>query len=110
MLRHRLFSFRLINIVSNERGLKHMDNIKRYVIIAKRNKIGNEMYIFGVIQGLLTGICDLNSGTLIWGCELFQDFCIYTADTTQQHFDKFRSIVEEIYPGLCEFSTTREES
>lgn len=83
-----------------------MDEIKRFTTIAERNKMGNELYVFGVIQGLMMGICDPDCKTFRWDCEIFQDFCIFTIDTTQERFDRFRSFVEKIYPGLCKFSTT----
>ena len=78
-------------------------DIKRFMTIAKRGYIGNEMYAFGVIHGLQIAICDHDKKGFGYDCELFNDFCIFTTDTTRERYDKFREMVETIYPGLCEF-------
>lgn len=80
-----------------------MNDIKRFITKAKRNYIGNELYVFGIIHGLEIAICDSESKTLGWDCELFNNFCLFITDTTQERFDKFRKLVEAIYPGLCEY-------
>lgn len=83
-----------------------MDN-KRFMTIAKRGYIGNEMHAFGVIHGLQIAVCDHNKKGFGYDCELFNDFCIFVTDTTQEQFDKFRKMVETIYPGMCEFKEYR---
>lgn len=74
-----------------------------FCTIAKRNYINNEMHVFGVIQGLQVGICDFDSPTLGYDCDLFPEFMIFRTNTTEKRYKKFRSIVEKKYPGLCQF-------
>lgn len=76
--------------------------IKRFITTAKRGVIGNELHVFGVIQGLQMGICDQDIHKS-FDCELFDTFCMFATETTQKHYDKFRSQVEIAYPGLCIF-------
>ena len=78
-------------------------DIKRFMTIAKRGYIGNETHAFGVIQGLQIAVCDHDKKGFGYDCESFNDFCIFVTDTTQRRFNKFRKMVETIYPGLCEF-------
>ena len=80
-----------------------MGNIKRFITKARRNYIGNEMYVFGMIQGLEIAICDHDKETLGCDCELFNNFCLFITDTTQERFDRFCNLLEAIYPGLCEY-------
>lgn len=76
---------------------------KTFLTVAKRNEINNEMHVFGVIQGLQVAICDIDSPTLGYDCELFSDFMVYRTNTTYERYKKFREVVEKIYPGLCQF-------
>lgn len=76
---------------------------KTFLTVAKRNEINNEMHVFGVIQGLQVAICDIDSPTLGYDCELFPDLMIYRTNTTKERYKKFRDVVEKIYPGLCQF-------
>lgn len=80
-----------------------MEN-KMFCTIAKRNYINNEMYVFGVIQGLQVAICDIDSPTLGYDCDLFTEVVIFRTNTTEKRYKKFSSIVEKKYPGLCQFS------
>ena len=80
-----------------------MEN-KLFCTIAKRNYINNEMYVFGVIQGLQVTICDIDSPTLGYDCVLLSEIIIFRTNTTEKRYKKFRSIVEKKYPGLCQFS------
>ena len=84
------------------KGVSCMD-IKRFITIAKRGYIGNEMYVFGVIQGLQIAVCDYDKKCFGYDCELFSHSCRFVTDTTQERFNKFREMVETIYPGLCKF-------
>ena len=76
---------------------------KTFLTVVKRNEINNEMHVFGVIQGLQVAICDIDSPTLGYDCELFPDLMIYRTNTTKERYKKFREVVEKIYPGLCQF-------
>lgn len=76
---------------------------KTFLTVAKRNEINNEMHVFGVIQGLQVAICDIDSPTLGYDCELFPDLMIYRTNTTKERYKKFSEVVEKIYPGLCQF-------
>lgn len=80
-----------------------MEN-KMFCTIAKRNYINNEVYVFGVIQGLQVAICNIDGPTLGYDCDLFPDVMIFRTNTTEKRYKKFRSIVEKKYPGLCQFS------
>lgn len=77
--------------------------IKRFITKAKRGYIGNEMHAFGIIQGLQIAVCDYDKKDFGYDCELFNYSCRFVTDTTQERFDKFREMVETIYPGLCRF-------
>lgn len=75
----------------------------RFTTILKRGQINNEMYVIGLIHGLQIALCDIDSETLGYDCEMFEKFVYYVTDTTQDKFDIFRKTVEKIHPGLCEF-------
>lgn len=73
-----------------------------FMIKAKRGRLANENYAFGVIQGLKMSICedcDLSTSD----CELFSEYCIFFTETTHDKFEKFKDTVNSIYPGLCEY-------
>ncbi|MBQ0089498.1 MAG: hypothetical protein KBT27_09230 [Prevotellaceae bacterium] len=76
-------------------------NVSRYTTIVKRNVIDNEMFAFGIIQGIQIALCGLDN-TLTYGydCELFEDIVIYRVDTTQDKYDIFYNTVKNIYPTL----------
>ena len=76
---------------------------QRFITIAKRGYIGNELYTFGVIQGIQIAICDYDKKYFGYDCELFCKFCIFQTFTTQERYNDFRKMVESIYPGLCDF-------
>lgn len=73
---------------------------------------GNE-YVRGVIMGIMTSVCVecTNDEFLTWysrgTVRILKDNHtgddIYEILTTDELYDKFRSIVDAWYPGLCEF-------
>lgn len=73
-----------------------------YTTFAKRNYIGNEMHVFGIVLGILIGICD-DENSEVYDCELFDNFAMLNVKTSSLQYDKFRKKVESIYPGLCDF-------
>lgn len=81
---------------------------KRFITRAKTKYVGNELHVFGIIQGLQIAICDYDKKSFGYDCELYYGFCMFITDTTQERYDKFRSIVETLYPGLCHFECKEE--
>lgn len=79
-----------------------MEN-KQFITFAKRNYIGNELYVFGIIHGLQIALCDEDLQHSL-DCEVFPNKVIYVTNTTQEKYDVFCKMVETIYPGLCEFN------
>ena len=76
----------------------------RHITKMKRGKINSELLVVGTIHGLQIGICDLESDTLGYDCEVFDDFVLFVTDTSDDKYIKFKNAVEMIYPGLCEFN------
>lgn len=74
--------------------------MNRYTTIVKRNVIANEMFAFGVIQGIQIALCLDDISTCCYDCELFEDVVIYRVDTTLEKYNVFNSVVKNIYPTL----------
>ena len=84
--------------------------IKKFYVSIKRERIKNELYLIQtvcVIQGLSYGLCSIPDKTTLWDVELFANDAVLRIDCTQEHFDKFKMHVEELYPGLCTFGETQ---
>lgn len=79
-----------------------MDKI-RFRTIMKRGVINNEMYGIGIMHGLEIALCDIESETLGFDCDVFKDCVVFVTNTTLDNYKKFRDTVNKIYPGLCEF-------
>lgn len=53
-----------------------MDKVKTFYTIVKRNYLSNELYAFGVIQGLEIGICDPTLKKSL-DCEILPKFLLH---------------------------------
>lgn len=72
--------------------------IKRFMIIIDKNKIPT-LYVAGIFQGLLYGLCAIPCGTTLWDCESFSSMFVICVDCTHDHIEKFKSIIDNKYPG-----------
>lgn len=91
-------------------------NTKNYYTRIKNNDPivggGNE-YVQGVIMGVMTSVCRdcvdddfltfISKGTIRILRDKQTGDHIYTICTTDELYDKFKSIVEREYPNVCEF-------
>lgn len=75
----------------------------RYVFIMKTDLIHNEMYIIGVIQGLIYGLCAIPCNTTLWDSEKFTNVVIFPVDTTEDHCEKCMNIIKQKWPGICHY-------
>lgn len=64
----------------------------------------NMMYIRGVIRGIAVGVAGLKSENAKYGIISKHDgFHVFTFDVTEQDAIKIQELIEDHYPGLCEF-------
>ena len=81
-----------------------MDEIMSFRIFMKRNYFPNEsfeLYVIGIIQGLLYGMCSIPCNTTMWDCERFNNFVMFPVDCTSERAEEFLKIVDLKWPGLC---------
>lgn len=80
--------------------------MENFIIYMRGNFFPNEsfeLYVIGIIQGLLYGMCAIPCETTLWDCERFNDFIAFPVDCTDEHCKKFMGIIEQKYPGLCHY-------
>lgn len=64
----------------------------------------NMMYIRGVIRGMAVGVAGIKSEDAKHGIISKGDgFHVFTFDVTKQDAIKIQEVIEDHYPGLCEF-------
>ena len=76
--------------------------IKRFMVMIDRNELPKHydgVYEAGVFQGLLYGLCAIPCETTLWDCEMFPGKFVIFVDCTQEHIEKFKSVVDQMYPG-----------
>lgn len=81
-----------------------MEEFKRFHVFMERNYFPNdsfELYVIGIIQGLLYGMCAIPCNTTMWDCERFNNFVLFPVDCTSGHAEEFLKIVDLKWPGLC---------
>ena len=76
--------------------------IKRFYVILHRGKLNNDIYVAGIFQGLLYGLCSIPCETTLWDCEQFKNLYLFPVDCKYEHIKKFKSIADLKYPGLYE--------
>lgn len=85
--------------------------IKRFMIIIDKNKIPtlyDGAYVAGIFQGLLYGLCAIPCGTTLWDCESFSSMFVICVDCTHDHIEKFKSIIDNKYPGAYKIKESGE--
>ena len=84
-----------------------MKENKRNTFIKKDHKFGSNKQVLGRILGI--GYCMQNYKDT-YPIYKFKDGRIYIGKFTDEQYEKFKSIIEKLYPGLCEFDYTLKES
>lgn len=78
--------------------------LKKYKTKVKNDhKIyGQNEYVLGRISGLQYAYCggDPKIGYAVMRGE---EKTIFTAECSEEQYERFKTVVEEMYPGLCEF-------
>ena len=80
--------------------------VEKYVFIMKTDLLNNgmyEMYIIGIIQGLIYGLCAIPCNTTLWDSEKFRNVVMYPVDCTEDHCKKVMEIVNAKWPGICHY-------
>ena len=75
--------------------------IKRYMVMIDRNELPKTydgVYEAGIFQGLLYGLCVVPCETTLWDCEMFPGKFVIFVDCTQEHIEKFKSVIDRRYP------------
>lgn len=75
--------------------------IKRYMVTIDRNELPKTydgVYEAGIFQGLLYGLCAVPCETTLWDCEMFPGKFVIFVDCTQEHIEKFKSVIDRKYP------------
>ena len=65
-------------------------------------------YVVGTIRGIQYVICH-EPGESEFAHIRINEGLILTTDCTKEQYQHFSDIVEELYPGLCEFYYTKDE-
>ena len=68
-----------------------------------------DMYIAGIIQGLIYGLCAIPCNTTLWDCEKFTNVVVFPVDCTEEHCEKVMQIVNAKWPGLCRYEKRERE-
>ena len=76
--------------------------IKHFCIILYREILNNDIYVAGIFQGLLYGLCSIPCETTLWDCEQFSKMYLFYVDCTDECIEKFKFIIDKKYPGLYE--------
>lgn len=87
--------------------------VEKYVFIMKTDLLNNrmyEMYIIGIIQGLIYGLCAIPCNTTLWDSEKFMNVVMYPVDCTEDHCKKVMEIVNAKWPGICHYEKRKRES
>lgn len=68
------------------------------------HKFGKNKYIRGRVSGMSQIICEeeIVKG-YAWGINRETGDAIHTIEATEEQYERFSKIVEELYPGLCIF-------
>lgn len=86
--------------------------IKRFMIIIDKNKIStldDGAYVAGIFQGLLYGLCAIPCGTTLWDyCKSFSSLFVICVDCTHDHIEKFKSVIDNKYPGTYKIEECEE--
>lgn len=78
-------------------------------LIKKEHKLGGNTYVEGRLSGIQYVVCCKNIELQYAQIGIEEGTVLLTMCTPKQ-YEKFSKIVEELYPGLCEFNYYRKES
>lgn len=78
-----------------------------WTLIKANHRLGGNEYIHGRISGIQYIICQETD--MVTGNMENDDGFILSIITTQNKYNKFAKIIEEMYPGLCTFDYMRDE-
>lgn len=56
----------------------------------------------------LYGLCAIPCGTTLWDCESFSSMFVICVDCTHDHIEKFKSIIDNKYPGTYKIKECEE--
>ena len=80
-----------------------MERKRYYTKVKNDHKIyGQNEYVLGRISGLQYAYCDGNP-VIGHATQRGEDKTIFIAECSEDKYEKFKTVVEELYPGLCEF-------
>ena len=82
----------------------------RFLIFMDRGIVNNEMYVVGLIQGLVYGMCAIPNDTTLWDCEVYASFVMFPVDCTEDHVRELVELINKKYPGLCRYDRLKEGS
>ena len=81
--------------------------IKKFKTLAKREHKLYSNYVRGKINGAMHVMCD-GPFAVPSAMDIMEHGTIYVTKCTQEQYDLFTKVVENWYPGLCEFDYTEE--
>lgn len=84
-----------------------MEKRKYYTVIRKEHKLGENLYVIGVVSGLRFALCE-DKDSYPWGNGEIEEGYILVTECTSELYENFTKRVEEIYPGLCIFDYKKE--
>lgn len=85
-----------------------MDKQKVSTLIKRDHAFGGNEFTIGKISGI--GYCISEYDTNFINIDMTDEGYLYTSEFTPDEYDKFINVIEELYPGLCEFNCQIKES
>ena len=77
-----------------------MEKLEVKTLIKRNHKFGENEFILGRISGIGYIVANKKGFALMEICE----GNVYRNEFTPDEYDKFMNIIEDLYPGLCEFN------
>lgn len=71
-------------------------------LVKKDHKLGNNKYVLGRISGIKHVICS-NDKSQRYGNSGVDNGVVLRVDCEKSKYDEFVTMIEDLYPGLCEF-------
>lgn len=83
--------------------------MEKYVFIIRNYSHASfDVYVIGVIQGLIYGLCAIPENTTLWDCEVIGRMVIFPVDTTKDRCDECLKIINQKWPGICHYKNIKE--
>lgn len=86
-----------------------MEKRKYYTLIRKDHKLGDNVYVHGVVSGIRFMICEYE-GHIPHGIGKLENGMMLISECSPEDYELFTKKVEEFYPGLCIFDYQMKES